>query len=157
MTRSTINNYKIFLRLGALSLCIFLLCAGRLFGQVDTGSITGTLTDSSGAVVPGVKVTITDVATDRGAVISTDTSGHYASGPLRPGEYKIKAEMAGFKRLTSQSVQIQVQQSVVMDLIMQAGGTEESVTVTTSPPLVNTSDASQGSVIEEARVANLPL
>jgi len=157
MTLSTRINYKISLRFGVLALCIFLLGAGRLFSQADTGSITGTVTDASGAVVPGVKVTIVAVATGQRQEVTTDGGGRYSSGPLRPGEYRVEAERAGFKHLVSKNVVLEVQEAAVMNLAMEVGGVQEVVTVTTAPPMVDTSDASQGSVIEEKSVANLPL
>ncbi len=157
MTISTRSNYKICLRFGVLALCIFLLGAGRLFSQADTGSITGTVTDASGAVVPRVKVTIVAVATNQRQEVTTDGAGRYSSGPLRPGEYRVEAEQTGYKHLVSKNIVLEVQEAAVMNLAMEIGGVQEEVTVTTAPPMVNTSDASQGSVIEEKSVANLPL
>ena len=148
---------KIWFRLGVVALCFLLLGGGRLFGQADTGSITGTVTDASGAVVPSVKVTIVSVATNQRQDFTTDRAGRYSSGPLRPGEYRVEAQGAGYKHLLSKNVVLEVQQTAVMDLTMQVGGVQEEVTVTTAPPMVDTTDASQGSVIEEKSVAALPL
>ncbi len=145
------------LRLGVLALCLFLLGEQRSFGQVDTGSISGTITDSSGAVAPGAKVTIVAVATNQQRTLTTDDSGRYSSGPLSPAEYRVEVELKGFKHLISGSIVLQVQQAAVMNLTMEVGGVQEEVRVTTAPPLIQTSDASQGSVIGEQRVANLPL
>src|ERR1035438_823086 len=88
---------KIWFRLGVLALCFFLLGGQRLFSQADTGSITGTVSDASGAVVPGVKVTIVAVATNQRLEFTTDGAGRYSSGPLRPGEYRIEAQLAGYR------------------------------------------------------------
>jgi hypothetical protein len=140
-----------------IALALFLLGGGRLFSQVDTGSITGTVTDTTGAVVPGVKVTIAAVATNQQRTLTTDSAGRYSSGPLRPGEYKVEAEHAGFKHLVRKNIVLEIQQTAVMDLTMEVGGVQEQVTVTEAPPLVQTADASQGSVIEAQSVANLPL
>lgn len=145
------------LRLGVLVLCFFLLGEQRSFSQVDTGNITGTVADPSGAVVPGAKVTIVAVATNQQRTITTDGSGRYSSGPLRPGEYQVQVELTGFKHLSSGNIVLQVQQTAVMNLTMEVGGAQEQVTVSTAPALIQTSDASQGSVIGEQSVANLPL
>ncbi len=145
------------LRLGVLALCLFLLGEHRSFSQVDTGSIAGTITDPSGAVVPGAKVTIVAVATNQQRTLTTDDSGRYSSGPLRPAEYRVEVELKGFKHLISESIVLQVQQAAVMNLTMEVGGVQEEVRVTTAPPLIQTTDASQGSVIGEETVATLPL
>jgi hypothetical protein len=151
------NEGEIWCRLGVLALCLLLLGGGKLFSQADTGSITGTVTDASGAVVPGVKVSIVAAATNQRQDVTTDGAGRYSSGPLRPGEYRVEAELAGYKRLVNKSIVLQVQEAAVMDLTMEVGGVHEVVTVTTAPPMVDTSDASQGSVIEEKSVSDLPL
>lgn len=157
MKQSITDDYKSYLRFGVLAFCIFLLSGGRLFSQADTGSITGTVTDSSGAAVPGVKVAIVAIATNQQQEFTSDGAGRYSSGPLRPGEYRVEAERAGYKHLVSKSITLEVQQAAVMNLKMEVGGVQEEVTVTTAPPMVDTSDASQGSVIEQTSVANLPL
>ena len=151
------NNRMGCIRLGVLALCLFLLGEQRSLSQVDTGNITGTITDPSGAVVPGAKVTIVAVATNQQRTLTTDDSGRYSSGPLRPAEYRLEVELKGFKHLISGSIVLQVQQAAVMNLTMEVGGVQEEVRVTTAPPLVQTTDASQGSVIGEQSVATLPL
>lgn len=154
---STKNEYGICFRLSVIALGFFLLGGGLLFGQADTGSITGTVTDTSGAVVPGVKVTIVAIATGQQRTLTTDDAGRYSSGPLRPGSYRVEAEHQGYQRLTSQNVLLQIQQTAVEDLTLQVGSVQQSVTVTGAPPLVQTADASQGSVIGAQTVANMPL
>src|ERR1700683_3446345 len=131
--------------------------ARTLLGQADRGTITGAVTDSSGAVVPQAKVTIIALATNQKQVVLTDAAGRYSSGPVQPGDYQIDIERAGFKHLVSKTITIQIQQAAVMDFAMEVGGAQETVTVTTAPPLIQTSDASQGSVIGEQSVAGLPL
>src|ERR1700730_11552834 len=102
MTVSTKNNDNVWVRLAVLVLCFFLVGTERLFGQADTGSITGTVTDPAGGVLSGVKVTITAVATNQQQTFTSTSDGRYSSGPLRVGEYRIEAELPGFKRLVRQ-------------------------------------------------------
>jgi hypothetical protein len=154
---STQQNHEFWLKLTVIALGLLLLSGGKLFCQADTGSISGTITDTSGAVVPGVKVTIVAIATGQQRTLTTDNAGRYSSGPLRPGQYKVEAEHQGYQRLTSQNILLQIQQTAVMDLTMQVGSVQQSVTVTGAPPLVQTADASQGSVIGAQTVANMPL
>jgi hypothetical protein len=151
------GTYNVWLRFGVLSLCFLLLGAQRLFSQADTGSITGTVTDPASAVLTNVKVTITAVATNRRLTVLTDNEGRYASGPLRVGEYRVEAELPGFKRLVRPSILLQVQQTAVVNLQMELGTITQETTVTAAEELVRTVDASQGEVIEERRVKDLPL
>jgi hypothetical protein len=144
-------------RFDVLYLFSFLLGTGFLFGQADTGSMTGTVTDPAGAVLQGVKVTIVATATNRRQTFTTDNQGRYSSGPLRAGEYQIEAELAGFKRLVRPSIVLQVQETAVINLQMELGTITQELTVTAVADLVRTVDASQGSVIEERRVKDLPL
>jgi hypothetical protein len=154
---STGNKRMVCLGLGVLAICFFLLGEQRSFSQVDTGSIAGTITDSSGAVVPGAKVAIVAVATNQQRTLTTDNSGRYSSGPMSPGQYRVEVERTGFKRLSSGNIVLEIQQTAVMNFTMEVGGTTEEVTVTAAPPLIQTTDASAGSVIGEQSVATLPL
>ena len=151
------NSYKVRLRWGVFCLCVFLLCAQWLFGQADTGRITGTVTDPAGAVMAGAKVTIVAVATNRQLAFVTDNEGRYSSGPLRVGEYQVEVELPGFKRLVRQSILLQVQQTAVVNMQLELGAVTQETTVTAAEDLVRTADASQGEVIEERRVKDLPL
>jgi hypothetical protein len=157
VSSSTKNDYKNWFMLSVIALSLFFLGGTTSVGQTDTGSIAGTVTDPSGAVVPGVKVTIVAVATNQQRILTTDTGGRYSSGPLRPAEYKVEAERAGFKHMVSKSIVLEIQQTAVMDLTMEVGGVQEQVTVSEAPPLIQTADASQGSVIEQERVSSMPL
>ncbi len=135
---------------------LVLLCAGNLFSQ-DTAAITGTVTDPSGGVVPATRVTIIDVETNTSRTVVADSAGHYSSGPLSVGRYRVQIEPQGFKRLVHEAVTLQVQQTAVVDLHLELGQTTETVTITSAPPLIRTTDASQGQVIDERRVEHLPL
>jgi Carboxypeptidase regulatory-like domain/TonB dependent receptor len=155
------NSYltKIWLELvvALLPVCLVVLCPGNLFSQADTGTITGTATDPSGAALPGVKVTITAVNTNRSQTFVTDNGGRYSSGPLRVGQYQIEAELKGFNRLIRQAISLQVQETAVVNLQLELGTVTQETTITAAEDLVRTVDASQGQVIEERRVKDLPL
>ena len=154
------RNYVTVLRstLNAILLSVFLVivCAGHLFGQ-NTGTITGSITDSSGAVVPGATVTIVGTETNSRRVVPTDSGGRYSSGPLPVGSYRVEVQASGFKNLVQAGVNLSVQQTAVIDGQLEVGSTTEQMTVTATAPLVNTSDASQGQVIDSLRVEALPL
>ena len=159
LVTSNIYLTKIWLKLGLLflPLCLLLLCTDNLFSQADTGSITGTITDASGAVVPNVQVTIVAVETNRRQTFVTDNAGRYSSGPLRVGAYRVEAESAGFKHLVREAISLQVQETAVVNLQLELGQVTQQTTVTAAEDLVRTVDASQGQVIEERRVKDLPL
>ena len=154
-----IHIAKVWLKFGAvfLPLCSLLLCAESLFGQAETGRITGTVTDATGAIVPGAEITITAVDTNRRQIFVTDETGRYSSGPLRVGPYRIEAQSTGFKRLVREQITLQVQQTAVVNLQLEVGEITESVTVSAAQDLIQTTEASQGQVIEQRRVVDLPL
>lgn len=159
LVTSNIYVTKIRLQLVVLvlPLCLLFLCTHNLFSQADTGVITGTVTDPSGAVLPGVKVTVIAVETNRRQTFATDNAGRYSSGPLRVGEYRVEAELASFKRLVRPAISLQVQETAVVNLQMELGSVTQETTVTAAEDLVRTADASQGEVIDERRVQELPL
>src|ERR1700730_4360337 len=134
-----------------------LLCAQSLFSQANTGRITGTATDVIGALVPGVKVTIIAVETNRRQTFVTDNTGRYSSGPLQVGAYRVEAESTGFKHLVRDAISLQVQETAVVNLQLELGEVTQEVRVTAAESLVQTADPSQGQVIDERRVADLPL
>ncbi|HEX3103414.1 MAG TPA: TonB-dependent receptor, partial [Terriglobales bacterium] len=125
--------------------------------QVDTGSITGTITDPSGAVVNGAKVTLTNVGT--GIALSTTTGGDgvFKFSPVRIGTYKVDASFQGFKTVSQSDVRVDVGSNVLLNFTMTAGSTSETVEVTAAAPVLQTQDASVGQVIDQRSVNDLPL
>src|SRR5882724_7642315 len=150
---------KVWLKLGVVfcALCLLLLCAESLFSQADTGRITGTVSDGTGAVAPGVRITIVAVETNRTQTFVTDNMGRYSSGPLRVGAYRVEAQATGFKHVVRDAISLQVQETAVINLQLEVGELSQEVRVTAAESLVQTTDASQGQVIDERRVADLPL
>ena len=122
---------------------LLLLCAGSASAQSETARITGTVSDSTGAVVPDVEVVIIAVETNRRFMFVTDGAGRYSSGPLQVGAYRVEAELAGLKRIVRSAISLEVQETAVVDLQLEVGETTESVTVTAAEALINTAEASQ--------------
>src|SRR5947209_2245194 len=127
------------------------------FAQKDTGSIVGTVKDQTGALVANAKVTVTDV--ERGPALTTTTSdvGEYVAGPLRVGNYTVTVEQAGFKKAVSVPVALDVQQRIAVNVTLQIGQISESIEVTGAAPLLETETSELGQVVDNKRVANLPL
>ncbi len=155
-TNSYVTTVRLKLVAVLLPLYFVLLCAGNLFGQ-NTAAITGTVTDPTGGVVPAARVTIVNVDTNSSRTVTTDGAGRYSSGPLSVGAYRVQVEAPAFKRLVRAAITLQVQQTAIVDLKLELGQTTEEMTVTAAPDLIRTTDASQGQVIDERRVQDLPL
>lgn len=128
-----------------------------LFAQVDTGSISGTVKDTSGAVVPGARITLTNE--DTGLVTNqlSGSDGEYKFSPIKIGHYSLSAELKGFQRVEQTHVSVDVQQRVIADFELPPGQMTETVTVSTEPPALQTQDASVGQVIGQRAINDLPL
>src|SRR5262245_4580631 len=131
-----------------------LLCA-PLFAQT-LGTITGEVNDATGAVIPGVVVTVVNKATNATRTTTTNAVGLFDFPALPPGSYSVKSEIDGFKTLT-RDVELQVQATVRVDFAMELGTISEQATVTGVSPLVETTNATVGTVIENRRIVELPL
>jgi Carboxypeptidase regulatory-like domain/TonB dependent receptor len=141
-----------------LAVALFTTLAGiSLQAQVDTGSITGTVTDASGAVVGGAKVTLTNEGT--GTVLSTSTGadGIYDFSPVRIGTYKLDASANGFKTVVQNHIAVDVSARVPVNFKLQPGAVSEMVEVTSSAPVLQSQDASVGQVVDQRSINNLPL
>lgn len=125
--------------------------------QSSQGRILGTVTDESGAVVRGAKVTITNVETGVTRAVETNDSGDYLAPNLAPGVYKIVAEASGFKKVEQVSIRLEVAKDARIDLILPAGAISESVTVTNEPPPIETTSTTLGGTFSNKAINDLPL
>ncbi|MCS7024840.1 MAG: carboxypeptidase-like regulatory domain-containing protein [Bryobacteraceae bacterium] len=137
-----------------LASCVFTFL---LFGQAGTADITGTVTDSSGAVVSGATVTITNPATGFSRILRTNEQGIYTAPALIPGAYTVKVEMQGFQTQTRSNVVLQVGQVAAVDFTLAVGNVAEVIEVTGGVPVLETETTSVGTVIENKRIVELPL
>jgi hypothetical protein len=144
-------------RFAAIVAVLSALAIPRLaLAQVDRATLTGTVKDTAGAVVPGATVTVTNLATGIAVTqISTD-SGTYLAVNLIPGRYRVDVELSGFKK-SSETVVLEVGQRARVDATLEVGSVSESVSVEGTSPLLNSNDATLGAVIPQVQVANLPL
>lgn len=134
-----------------------LLPVSRMFAQADQGTITGTVTDTTGAVVPNAQVTLT--STDTGLVLKTtaDGNGVYTFSPIKIGNYSVSGTATGFSTTTQQNVHLDVQQRLAVNLQLKLGAATETVEVTTAPPLMQTEEGSTGQVMDTKTINNTPL
>jgi hypothetical protein len=129
-----------------------------LWGQTDTGTITGMVRDTSGALVTQVKIGITDARTNSDVFNTmSDNSGRYTAPALKPSDYVITAESAGFKREIRRGITLDVNQVAVVDFTLEVGQINQSVEVTGAAPLMQTQSAELGDVVEHRQVVELPL
>ena len=134
----------------------WVLCAAPLGAQIDTGTIAGTVTDSSQAVLPAAAVRIRNDATGIVTTINTNELGQYVSPPLQPGPYTVTVEAEGFQR-TETSVRLELNRRVIVDMGLQVGELTETVTITAETPLLETESSTMSDVRPEQAVKELPL
>src|SRR5262249_25648547 len=135
---------------------LLLAIGSRLPGQTTTASILGTITDNTGAVVPGVEVTLLNEATADLRTTRSSNTGDYIFPSLEPGQFTVSAVVSGFRKEVRQGVVLQLNQRARVDFALTLGETTQEVTVAAQVPLLNTDQAARGQVIEHRRVLDLP-
>ena len=151
---SSIASFRVPALFLALVCMVF---SASAWAQKDTGSIVGTVTDQTGAIVANAKVTVSDVERGIHLQATTNESGQYVASPLRVGRYTVTVEHPGFKKAVSVPVDLDVQQRIAVDISLQVGQISESVEVTGAAPLLETETSELGQVVDNKRMANLPL
>src|SRR5277367_740271 len=149
-----------FLLVFAVGICFCLaamLMGTPLAAQSTFGSVSGTVTDASGAAVADAQVTLTSTATSAKQTYATGADGLYSFVNLNPGNYRLDVEKAGFKHVKRESVVVQVQQAVRIDVIMEIGAVSQTVEVTAETPLLTPTDTSLGQVIDQRETNEIPL
>ncbi len=145
---------RIFDGIFALSL----LLASALPASAQTfGQITGTVTDTSGAILVGASVTVTNTQTNAVRDAVTNTAGSYVFPTLLPGVYSVKVDLQGFQSKIRNGIELQVQQTARLDFSLDLGSVEVAVEVTGSAPMINVTDATVGTVIDNKQILELPL
>ena len=139
------------------SLCLFALCAAKVWAQADTAGLSGRVTDPSGGVIVGAAVTLTNSATGTSNQMKTNEAGVYSFSALRPGPYRLTVRAAGFQQAVREGLVLHVQDRVSEDLTLLVGSSDQVVVVSGEAPLVNTETAAVGTVVERQFVANMPL
>ncbi len=135
---------------------VFFLHAPNVSAQVDRATLSGVVRDTGGGVVPGATVMVTNLATNIESHQLTSDTGAYQVVNLVPGRYQIEVELSGFKK-SSQVIALEVGQRARLDVELAVGSFSEVVTVSESPQLLNSNDATLGAVIAQTQVSNLPL
>ena len=140
----------------ALAVLLASACAA-LLGQAITGSLLGVVTDSSGAAISGAMITAISSGTGESRTARSSTAGEYSIPSLPPGEYRIVVEFTGFKRFERSPILVDVLQAVRVDIALTPGDVKESVQVTAETPLLETTSAALGGVVDNRKIIDLPL
>ena len=138
----------------AFGICAFLSTC--IFAQDPRGTIGGRVVDRSDAVVVGAKVQVTNVQTEVGTTVRTNDTGTFRVPFLIPGTYRVTAEMSGFKTSSQENIELRVADTLDLTIRLDVGSAAEKVTVTAGAPLLETSDSTVGTVVDERRVRDLP-
>jgi hypothetical protein len=140
--------------LRALTLCVLGVC--QIFAA-PVGSISGTVKDASGAVVPSVKLLLTSTGTNAQVTATTNPSGEFQFLNLPPTTYELVAESQGFKKITVSSVLVQVDQITHLELVLEVGSVTDSVQVESVAPLLENDKSTLSSVVDDRNIGNMPL
>ena len=144
-------------RLAACGLAACVMLTPTLLAQGASGAITGTVTDSTGAVLPGATVIVrnNETGATRELVVSTD--GRYRAPSLAPGPYTITASLAGFTSLSRRGIGLTVGREAVVDMVLSVGQLADVITVVGEASTIDTRTSSTGGLISEEQISNLPL
>jgi Carboxypeptidase regulatory-like domain len=143
--------------IGFLALTFSAVLSASATAQVDTGSMTGTVKDQSGAIVPGATVTITHEGQGLTLTSVTREDGTYIFTPIRTGAYRIDVELQGFKKEARRGITVGIQEQVRSDFVLQAGGISEEVLVTGASPLLQTGSGTVGETFKSESLQTLPV
>ncbi|MXX61070.1 MAG: TonB-dependent receptor [Holophagales bacterium] len=134
----------------------FALCATGAWAQA-TGQLSGFVTDAEGGALPGVSVTVTNVDTNQSRLVMTGQDGYFAAPLLAPGDYNVTAALEGFVQLSREGVRVTAAETARIAMELSVGEFSETMTVTGETPLIETSNATLGVVVDEAKIVQLPL
>ena len=136
---------------------VFISLAEQTVQAQGLGTIVGTVTDPSGAVVPNAKVNLVDEGTLASRTASSDAQGYYVFPSLRPSTYSLTVEQPGFAAFNRKGIVLQADQSATVNVSLTVAQTGESVTVVEGTPLVTTATSTLSEVVDTKRIVDLPL
>ncbi len=148
---------KISLRPVLGAILVMLAASVTGFGQSTTGTVAGSVSDTTGALIPGATVTLTEVATHDRRTTTTGSGGDYLFPSVPPGDYVLEAVANGFKAQRRTGLKLEVNQNARLDLTLQVGDTSEVVQVNADAPMVDTRSVQLGGTVDTQRVQDLPL
>jgi hypothetical protein len=139
-------------------LFLFLVTSSfHCWGQATTGSIAGTVTDATGAVVSNAAITATNTSTGVTSHTTADSSGHYNFLSLPAGFYTVSVEKTGFDTTTLTGISLRLYQQLTQNIVLKVGNVSQTITVVATPTLVDTTNASLGTTVNQATILDMPL
>ena len=156
MLKGTFESYRGSV-VALICLCLSVILAPTVMAQGNAGRILGTVTDQTGGAIAGSTVTVTNVGTNITRTLKTDDAGEYTAPNLIPGMYMVSAESNGFKKVERQNIVLEIGQDLRVDLQLQPGEVTQTVTVTESVPLVETTNAEMGGTLQSQIIESLPI
>jgi hypothetical protein len=139
-----------------VALCV-MVAAPRAHAQFETAVVLGTVRDGSGAVIPGVSITLANVDTGITATTATDANGNFQFSNVRIGRYEVRGELEGFSTVVAREVAVTVNARQRVDLALQVGTFSDQVVVSSGSRLLETDSSERGQVVERQQIVNLPL
>jgi len=139
-----------------LAALLLIVNVSGLRAQESRGAITGRVADAQAAVIPGAKVAVTNTATNDTRRAETNPTGYYEFNYLEPGTYSVTVEAAGFKKVLRANLPVQVGSRLEIDFSLEVGQVAETVEVKADAPLLETTSASGGRVLDQQNLVNLP-
>ena len=136
---------------------LFISAAPAAFAQFDSATVLGTVRDSNGAALPGVTVTLKNIATGIAVNAQSDADGDFQFPNVRIGNYRVSAELQGFSTAVAENVIVTVNARQRVDLTMQPGAVTESVVITDAAQLLETDSSGRGQVVQRQQIVSLPL
>ena len=145
-------------QINAYRILVGLAFFGQLvWGQMTTGTISGTVKDASGAVIPGATVSLKNLDTGLARTLTTNSQGQYQAPNLSLGNYEVLAEMPGFQTVVRRGIHLTVGREAVVDFSLNPGTIAEAVTVTAEAPIVETTKAALSGLVDDKSIRDLPL
>ncbi|HEV8129974.1 MAG TPA: TonB-dependent receptor, partial [Acidobacteriota bacterium] len=151
------RSHKLRIWLPIIVLLVSIAATLVPLAQSFTGTVTGTVRDATGAVLPGVGMILTSQATNQQKTQITSETGSFTFPLVPPGAYRLEAELAGFKKFVRSDIIVNVQQQAVIDPIMEVGEVSQSVEVRAETPLLQPTTSSLGQVVDNRKITELPL
>jgi hypothetical protein len=149
------HNYRV--RLFLFSLMLSLFTVATTLAQQITATLSGIVTDASGSVVPNAHVVATNAGTNASLTADSNAAGEYRINLLPVGTYTLKVSALGFKAFVQDGIVLDLGQSANINAELSVGGTNETVTISTAVPLINTSTSEVGTTVQNRDIENLPL
>ncbi|MEO7144310.1 MAG: carboxypeptidase-like regulatory domain-containing protein, partial [Bryobacteraceae bacterium] len=139
------------------SVASLLICAVALYSQTNRGSIAGTVTDTSQAVISNATVTITNLGTNETRTLTTSSNGAYSAVNLEPVTYRVQVEAAGFKKAAVENVKVDTASATAVNVTLQLGSVNTEVSVQADAAMVNTESGTLSNTITERQIDDVPL